>query len=269
MTESEEDHSTFSPTTHTTLEAIRRLRVVELRSALVSRGLSSTGKKEELVVRLWEWMQAEEALREDEASTGDSAAAPLSGSKKTDTDENGAVSFNNDTNVAEKNKTSKGQSEKVAINAVSNNGGGSDGSLFADKKEVPQSSLSSSSSGDADISVDSLRLKERAARFGVTPASLSSSTSALLATSLSNDSSFNNNSNNRRGSRDYDSATASVKMGQSSDAISAVQLDEAELERMRKRQARFGCTTSKLLEQAEAQAAFHKRQERFEAHQHP
>ena len=68
-TTEEEDHnvnpdvSSFSLSDCTSQDALKKYRVADLKSLLQARGLSKEGRKDDLVKRLWEWAQAEEALK--------------------------------------------------------------------------------------------------------------------------------------------------------------------------------------------------------------
>jgi hypothetical protein len=240
-TTEEDDHainpdvSSFSLSDCTSQDALKKYRVADLKSLLQARGLSKEGRKDDLVKRLWEWAQAEEALKLADEDFDDSQAKEVEATKKQPAEP--AVSKK----VAPVSEVPKQEIKKVTTPTTT------------PKQDIVQSPVLKSpanreGAGDSltegkmqarvdrfgPVETQGTKLKARAERFGI----------------------VDEKSKKQQRQERFGGASSSKSKSQPV-------VDEETLRKMKERQARFGETTSKVLLKTEEQEAKRRRMEKF------
>lgn len=259
--DSDEHSGTESPAaTHefnlndcTSVEYLRHFRVADLKQLLNARGLSSTGKKEDLVLRMWEWVQAEEALREDEEQVPaqQSSAAPPVHSPRCDSKlVEGKPPAVKEANVSDNIKSPVAPKNEGKITNAS------DESTSTTSSTV---SLSSSSHGD----LAELKLEERAERF-ISPQEFKRRQRAArfgleLKEELSDDS-----GPVAKKARNFISGEGDDSLPRESrDPVAPVLMNTEQLERVRARMERFGQKAEATPVHASGEQVLQRRVDRF------
>lgn len=239
-TTEEDDHvvnpdvSSFSLSDCTSQDALKKYRVADLKSLLQARGLSKEGRKDDLVKRLWEWAQAEEALKladEDFDDTQAKKIEPTTKQPEPASSKKVAAVSEAPNQVTKTVTTPTTTIKQVIVQSPTLKSP-------ANKEEVKDNLAENKMQARADrfgpVETQGTKLKARAERFGIVDEKV------------------------KKQQRQERFGSAGSSKSNSQPVV-----DEETLKRMKERQARFGETTSKVLLKTEEQEAKKRRMEKF------
>ena len=228
------DVSSFSLSDCTSQEALKKYRVADLKALLQARGLSKEGRKDDLVKRLWEWAQAEEALKLADEDFEEAQVKRVEVAKGQPSEQVAAKKAVPVTEVPKQEPrkvvapitaVKQDAAPLPSVKSPVNKEGG--------KKDLDQDKLQARRDRFGPVETGDSKLKARAERFGIVD---------------------EQTKRQQRQERFGGSAALSK---------SKMVVDEEMIKRMKERQARFGETTSKVLLKTEEQEAKRRRMERF------
>lgn len=252
----------FSLTTCPTPDSLRRFRVTELRTLLSSRALNTAGKKDELIKRLWESVQAEQVVQAMDQEEEKEHA--ISGSSTGITNEAGKG--------AKERKLGEETAQEIKKNvlpAFKIPPAGKPSVLPHAKPattspETAAAPVTSAKAVDEEqkkearaqrfISETDVKKQARAERFGV-----SSTKDEGHDIPIGDD----DESRKKKLRTDRFGESLSSSSPSNSKANKKTALDTESLAKLRERQARFGETSSRALARYEAEEVKQKRAERF------
>jgi SAP domain-containing protein len=229
------DVSSFSLSDCTSQEALKKYRVADLKLLLQARGLSKEGRKDDLVKRLWEWAQAEEALKLADEDFEESQVKKIEGVEKQPAESITAIK-----KAAPVIEVPKQEPKKVVTpvstvkeSAVPLPSAKAVVSKEEDKRDSSQDKLQARKDRFGPVETEGAKAKARAERFGT----------------------VDEETKRQRREERFGHDSSMSKSGK--------EVDEEMMKKMRERQARFGETTSKILARTEEQEAKRRRMERF------